>query len=95
MPRLDWGTGMGADNEEAGPAGVEPECGRYAGKGLGCHLEDSSLWGPQVLRGHHTLEDKPMARDLTPVRWRGRMASGKRPRLRSRAELFIFIFYFF
>lgn len=46
---------------------------------------------PQVLRRHHTLEDKPVAKDVTPVRWRGRVASGKRPRLRSRAELLLFV----
>ena len=51
MPRLDWGTGMGGDNEEAGPAGVDPECGRQAGKGLGCRPEDSSLWGPLGVKG--------------------------------------------
>lgn len=51
MPRLDWGTGMGADNEKAGPVGVEPECGCLAGKGLGCRSEDSSLWGPPGVKG--------------------------------------------
>lgn len=71
------GDGDGGDNEEAGPVGVEPECGRQAGR---ASCGDTTLWG-----------DKPVARGVTPVRWRGCRASGKRPRLRSRAELLLFV----